>query len=432
MKNLILTILFSVLVFWGCSNEDIDNPISPQQGSGKIQLRIDKANAPADVVTIDAVLTRDGYDTITGTLNLLSDSTADIMLDEIPVGIWNLMVDAKDDVGVILYTGETEVEIFAGFVTQVNLTLNPTGEGVGSIYIYVKWGQISTNWTDYEGNPIFSSSGNYWDYSGVQQPKILFENNLLKLYYTAQGDPYSGYAGYAFSSDGINWTISPNNPVLSPGPAGSWDETAVAGATVFKDESGYRMYYAGWSNPSANWNIGLATSTDGINWVKHPDPVLYSGSGWEFQLGPSSVIKVDNVYYLYYYGRNLPVMKIGLATSTDGINWTRDPSNPILVADQPWEETGVYYANVYEKNNQYEMIYMNTLGTAFGRAISTDGISWIKDETNPFFTNDETHNHWADSKIAYPNYIKINNKDRIYYTGFSSGGFTYKIGFVTK
>ncbi len=252
------------------------------------------------------------------------------------------------------------------------------------------------------------------------------------MYYTAQGDPYSGYVGYAFSSNGINWTTSPNNPVLSPGPAGSWDETAVAGATVFKDESSYRMYYAGWSDPSANWNIGLATSTDGINWVKHPNPILYSGSGWEFQLGPSSIIKVDNVYYLYYYGRNLPVRKIGLATSTDGINWTRNLSNPILVADQPWEESGVYYANVCEKNNQYEMIYMNSSGTAFGRAISIDGISWIKDETNPFFTKDETYNHWADSQIAYPFFLNVNNKDRIYYTGFNSNNNIYSIGFVTK
>jgi hypothetical protein len=55
----------------------------------------------------------------------------------------------------------------------------------------------------------------------------------------------------------------------------------------------------------------------------------------------------------------------------------------------------------------------------------------VKEESNPFFTKDQTNNNWADYKIAYPFYIKVNNKDRIYYTGFLSSG-PYKIGFVTK
>jgi len=55
----------------------------------------------------------------------------------------------------------------------------------------------------------------------------------------------------------------------------------------------------------------------------------------------------------------------------------------------------------------------------------------VKDESNPFFTKDQTHNNWANYKIAYPNFIRINNHDRIYYTGFSSSG-PYKIGFVIK
>ena len=77
------------------------------------------------------------------------------------------------------------------------------------------------------------------------------------------------------------------------------------------------------------------------------------------------------------------------------------------------------------------MIFSNAEGTGFGKATSTDGINWVKDESNPFFTKDQTHNNWANYKIAYPNFIRINNHDRIYYTGFSSSG-PYKIGFVTK
>ena len=77
------------------------------------------------------------------------------------------------------------------------------------------------------------------------------------------------------------------------------------------------------------------------------------------------------------------------------------------------------------------MLFMNSLGTGFGKASSVDGINWTKDESNPFFTKEQTHNHWADSKIAYPFFIRVNSQDRIYYTGFSNYG-PYKIGFASK
>ena len=54
-------------------------------------------------------------------MNLLSDSSADILMEDIQVGEWYLKVDAKDSAGVVLYNGETNVQVFAGFTTQVNL-----------------------------------------------------------------------------------------------------------------------------------------------------------------------------------------------------------------------------------------------------------------------------------------------------------------------
>ncbi len=433
MKNVIVFVsVFLLLSLLRCTQNEPTAPEENTGNSGKLFLNIDKQNAPESVVWLEAFLIRQGYDTISGVLNLLSDSTADILLENIQAGEWHLKVDASDSSNVVLYTGETDIQIFAGFTTQVNLVLQPTGSGFGNVYIWVTWGiPPAIDWTDYPGNPIFSPSGNYWDYSGVSQPKIIFIDNLYNMYFTAQGSPYSGYIGLAQSIDGISWTRPTTGPVLSPGEYGTWDETAVAAATVIKDENEYKLYYHGWSNPDGPWHIGLASSPDGINWIKHPNPVIYAGSGWEYQIAPSCVIKINGVYYLYYLGRNAPVVKVGLATSSDGTNWTRHPSNPILVADQSWEGAGVYYANVYEKNGQYEMIYMNASGTGFGKATSVGGVNWQKDESNPFFTKEDTYNHWADYKIAYPNYIKVNNKDRIYYTGFSSSG-PYKIGFVTK
>ena len=75
---------------------------------------------------------------------------------------------------------------------------------------------------------------------------------------------------------------------------------------------------------------------------------------------------------------------------------------------------------------------MNSSGMGFGFAYSSDGVNWTKDNSNPFFTKENTTNGWADYKIAYPYLIKTENNTRIYYTGMSSTGGFWKIGFARK
>jgi predicted GH43/DUF377 family glycosyl hydrolase len=331
-----------------------------------------------------------------------------------------------------LYSGETEVNVLAGFTVQINLVLEPTGTGVGNIYIWVTWGTPAGGWNDFIGNPILAPSGSYYETHGVGQANILFIDSVYKMWYLGDAGGSNKFVMYAESVDGITWIRPYPNPVLSPGPIGSWDDLCVCpGAIIFEDGL-YSMLYCGFSDPYSIWHIGLATSSDGISWLKHPSPVLYATGGSEFQLAPSSIIKVEGVYYLYYTGRDLPLLDIRLATSSDKINWTRFSGNPILTYDEVWEGSGVYYPNVYKKNDSYVMIYMNQPGSGFGKATSTDAINWVKAEANPFFTKEETHNYWASYKIAYPYYLKINNQDRIYYTGFSSYSSPYKIGVLIK
>ena len=432
MKNLILLFLVSSLMMWGCSNNNKDNPVSPQN-LGKIKLNIDRANAPANVTTVEAILTRDGFDTITESLNLLSDSTADILLDGIAAGTWHLVVNAMDTSNVVLYSGETDVEILAGFTTQINLVLNPTGQGVGSIYLYVTWGTVSSlNWVDYINNPILLPTNNGYDNYGIAQPVVLQIDNQYKMWYMTDAGSGQKYVFYAKSNDGISWNRPFNEPVLFPGSPNTWDSWAVHPGAIIKDGDQYRMYYTGFADPYGQWGIGLATSTDGINWEKYPNPLLYGTSGWEFQIGASSVIKHNGTYFLFYAGRNLPVYKIGLATSTDGINFTRYSGNPILTNTEDWEEDGVAYPSVILENDQFKMNYMNSTGTAFGFAYSPDGMNWTKDTNNPFFTKDNTANGWAAVKIAYPNFIKLQNEHRIYYSGYNSNNSLFKIGFMRK
>jgi hypothetical protein len=146
VKNLIFFCIPAlILLFIGCSQNEPTATDTDSQQIGKLFLKIDKENAPESVVWIDAFLTRQSFDTISGSMNLLSDSTADLLLENVQAGNWHLQVDASDSLGAVLYTGSTDVEVFAGFTAQISLVLEPTGQGMGNIYIWVTWGINRSN-----------------------------------------------------------------------------------------------------------------------------------------------------------------------------------------------------------------------------------------------------------------------------------------------
>ena len=204
----------------------------------------------------------------------------------------------------VRFAGETDVNILENQVTQVNLTLIPTGTGTGGIHIVVNWGGIPHgSWIDYNLNPIVKPSlNNSLEARGLSHAKILFDNNIYKMWFTAVSSDVKGYVFYATSVDGINWTRVSNSPVLSPSSGNKWDNKIVAAGAIIKDGGLYKMFYSGLSDSIGRYQIGLATSLDGINWIKNPNPILTGTSPWETNVGVTEVLKVDNVYYLYYHG----------------------------------------------------------------------------------------------------------------------------------
>lgn len=395
-------------------------------------MSVDKSTAPENVVLIVATLSREGYSDMTDSLDFLSDSTAEISISQIPVGTWFLSIKAYDGNNVVRYSGESEVSVYEGNVTNVSLVLNEVNSGTGTVKIAVTWGTSSTNlWTDYSLNPVLRYTGSGYDNYGIQQPKVIYDNGVYKMWYLGLAAGSRSVVCYAESQDGLSWYRPVQNPVMTYGNAGCWDATAAVAGAVLKEDSSYKMYYVGWNNENSNWNIGLATSSDGIHWTKYPDPILQGTTGWEYQIVPSSILKIDGVYYLYYYGRNFPVAKIGLAVSFDGINFTKYSGNPILSATESWEGNGIYHPSVIKDGNVFRMVYGCVPSNAFGSATSSDGRKWNKNTANPFFKAQDTHNLWAGSDIAYPCYLKVNEQYKLFYSGYNSSPY-YNIGVAVK
>ena len=134
MKKTIMFLFFSLLVLLiGCNQDEITSS-SAESNKGGISLSIDKTNAPSDVIVVIAYLSRNNYKSYSGYLNLLSESSADISFESIPAGMWHLKVDALNNDSLVIYRGENDIQVQENSLTQVILTLLPTGNGNGSLY----------------------------------------------------------------------------------------------------------------------------------------------------------------------------------------------------------------------------------------------------------------------------------------------------------
>ena len=137
-KSFRLLFLIAPVFFIGC--QDGGQLASPEETSnGAMLLAIDVQQAPASVASVEATLTRSGFEPIFSQMSLVGSSTAELTLNNLPVGVWHLEVDAKDQDGVVRYTGETDVTILEGEVTDVTLVLYPVSGGTGGIHILVDW-----------------------------------------------------------------------------------------------------------------------------------------------------------------------------------------------------------------------------------------------------------------------------------------------------
>ena len=199
-------------------------------------------------------------------------------------------------------------------------------------------------WTKYPQNPIMSGTTGQWDGGSVNDEWVLYESGQYKMWYGGQtivgGNVTAYQIGYATSPDGIHWTKYAGNPVLTQGPSGTWDDRYVHIPTVIRNGSSYVMYYSGTSTKTSihEVSLGMATSPDGVHWTRSgPLALAKSGSGWDTYQRVSDVVRVSGGYLMAYGGAPTlfpgpsPKVKIGFASSSDGTNWTPYPDNPVIV-----------------------------------------------------------------------------------------------------
>ena len=136
------------------------------------------------------------------------------------------------------------------------------------------WSVDGKSWEKYPDNPVLlTGDWGEWDAAVIQDPFVMKIDGIYYMWYSGfpewleiEGMTGVFQIGLAYSSDGITWTKSGNNPILTHGTNGAWDAAMVGFPSVITVNDELYMYYTGintlylpqFPNPY-NWDIGLAT-----------------------------------------------------------------------------------------------------------------------------------------------------------------------------
>ncbi len=222
--------------------------------------------------------------------------------------------------------------------------------------------------------------------------------------------------GYETSSDGINWSPMNDHPVLLSENVSYAGVAALASSAVVMPDGTWALYFYTWETyqSRASGAIGRATADNPLGpWMPDPEPALIPGNEGEWDdlwVGSPRVVQDGDVFRMYFDGGNadLSVWGIGMATSPDGVHWTKydDPattsplyaqSDPVLVSEDG--ENRFHQPAILPAHGAGWVMIYRTFPVerrpgrmTLGYATSEDGIHWTVSDQNPIWTIADLNN----------------------------------------
>lgn len=294
---------------------------------------------------------------------------------------------------------------------------------------------------------IINYGGGGWKDGQVNEPCILVNpKDPTKLIMFYSGMKLGGSAGaigkaWANVSEPLIWHEDTGNPILVSDPTISFEASAIRLDTVIYHQAWdeYWIYYTGSNFKTQNDAIGLAicpAGKDGYsqvvpNRIKRyaGNPILSphgQGRDDETYVSQGAVYREQGQWYsLYSYRTSNAVLPgIRLATSRDGLRWTKVPGADLLSAGP--ESQYIEWHQVYKIGQRYVLLYEGyNGGTRWGADVATSTsltTGWKKaptlliDQTQWPTYSDETLFH-----VATPALYQFRRKWYLYFQGAHSG-----------
>jgi hypothetical protein len=169
-------------------------------------------------------------------------------------------------------------------------------------------------------------------------------------------------------------------------PSQTWENNLIFDLSVWKDDNTYFCLYSGDHIDSRE--VGLAWSSNGLNWTKYTgNPVITPSAGtWDGKevFWAPSVEKIDGVYWVYYQGiSSTGALGSGIARGTNLTQLTKFNGNPIVDDN---------YELIVKKINDTFWVGYNSYMN-MNLLFSDDGETWTYYDDNPVLTGDVHQAH---------------------------------------
>jgi len=291
-----------------------------------------------------------------------------------------------------------------------------------------------------------------WMHEFAQAPATVVFEDFVRVYFSCRPKPdehgqYVSRSAYIDLNrkDLLNVLRLSPRPVLELGELGTFDEFGTYPMSVIRNEGALHAYYGGWTRCESvpfNVAIGYGLSTDGGETFKRigSGPILSYSPDEPFILSGPKIRKYGSVWWLWYIagrkwkvvdGRPEPIYKIRMASSADGMNWTK--VNQDIISDKLGEDEAQASPDVMFYHGKYHMFFCYRQPSDYrrnkhrsyriGYASSHDLLHWTRDDSAAGI--DVSEEGWDSEMIAYPHVFELNGIVYLLYLGNQVGRFGF-------
>lgn len=268
------------------------------------------------------------------------------------------------------------------------------------------------------------------------------KNDLYKIFFAARNQDNLSQVGYITLNlnEPKNILEVSERPVLTLGPLGAFDDSAVIPSCIVCAGDKKYLYYVGWMQGRRvpyYASVGLAISEDGgKNYYKFSQGPLLERNDIDPYFTASLDILVENGVWRMWYSSNTqwtivegqptPRYHIKYAESCDGIHWQRE--GKVAIDFKSGDEYAIARPCVIKENGIYKMWY-SYRGEAYriGYAESKDGLRWErKDEETGI---DVSRNGWDSKSVEYAFVFNHGGRKHMFYNGneYGEDGIGYAV-----
>ncbi|KZZ52450.1 hypothetical protein A3758_27225 [Oleiphilus sp. HI0118] len=243
-----------------------------------------------------------------------------------------------------------------------------------------------------------------------------------------------GYVDLCSENPSIVKRVS-KKPVLDTGRSGCFDDNGVILGDVLKAPNGeIRMYYVGFQlvkNVKFLAFSGLATSSDGENFTRVSEAPILDRAKNGVMINAIHSVRFENDKWRIWHamgdgwqniaGTDYPQYNIWHSYSNDGLTFE---SNPQLCVDNKDNEYRIGRPSVYKFDDQFFMLFTSGSKTGEdyfpGLATSPDGIEWTRND-NALNLTLGSEGSFDSKHLCYPRLFKSNNSLWAVYNGNNMG-----------